>query len=261
MTQKEKANRYDEVINKLRRFIAQGVNPLITMADVQDFFPELAESEDEKIRNDIIALLHFGLEDGSAVAPGRKTTKEQAIAWLEKQSNTNETINNDEFVQGVLRGAAINLITWIDYNAADGNMCLSNTECKDIEDALVSGDWNKIYTYMKKKLERQDKQKHIFDFNANNWYVSKVDGKIHNIYNSGVEPKFSEKKELKKIENFPILSNSAKTGKNWSEEDEIGSDETIELLEYFINYASEFRKSAIRRSIDWLESLKKRMGV
>ena len=96
----------------------------------------------------------------------------------------------DEFAQGILRGAAINLITWIDYNAVEGNPCLSNMECKDIEDALVSGDWNKIYAYMKKKLERQDEQKHVFDFNANNWYVSKVDGKIHNIYNSEVEPKF-----------------------------------------------------------------------
>ena len=45
----------------------------------------------------------------------------------------------------------------------------------------------------------------------------------------------------------------------WTEEDEIGSDATIELLEYFINYAPEFRRPTIRRSIDWLKSLKKRM--
>jgi hypothetical protein len=63
------------------------------------------------------------------------------------------------------------------------------------------------------------------------------------------------------LENSPILSNSAKTGKNWTEEDEIGSDATIELLEYFINYAPEFRKPTIRRSIDWLKSLKKRMEI
>lgn len=45
----------------------------------------------------------------------------------------------------------------------------------------------------------------------------------------------------------------------WGEEDEIGSDATIELLEYFINYAPEYRKPTIRRSIDWLKSLKKRI--
>ena len=51
-----------------------------------------------------------------------------------------------------------------------------------------------------------------------------------------------------------------KQGKpKWTKEDEIGSDETIELLEYFINYAPEFRKPSIKRSIDWLNSLKQRM--
>ena len=102
--------------------------------EVVEVFPELAESEDERIRNGLIALLKFGLEDGSAIAPGFNETKEQAIAWLEKQRKT-----------------------------------------------------------------------------------------------------------------------------KWSDEDEIGSDATIELLEYFINYAPEFRRPAIRRSIDWLKSLKQRM--
>lgn len=78
---------------------------------------------------------------------------------LEKQGDINETINRDKFAQGVLKGAAINLITWIDYNAAEGNMCLSNMECEDIEDALISGNWDKIYAYIKKKLERQGEQK------------------------------------------------------------------------------------------------------
>jgi hypothetical protein len=41
-------------------------------------------------------------------------------------------------------------------------------------------------------LEKQSKQKPILDFKASDWYVSKVDGKIHNIYYSvdKVEPKF-----------------------------------------------------------------------
>ena len=41
-------------------------------------------------------------------------------------------------------------------------------------------------------LEKQGEQKPILDFKAKDWYVSKVDGKIHNIYYSvdKVEPKF-----------------------------------------------------------------------
>ena len=47
--------------------------------------PELKESEDERIRKGIIALIEFGLDDKSAIAPGYNITKEEAIAWLEKQ--------------------------------------------------------------------------------------------------------------------------------------------------------------------------------
>jgi hypothetical protein len=52
---------------------------------INDNVPELKESEDERIREALIALLKFGLEDGSTIAPGFNETKEQALAWLEKQ--------------------------------------------------------------------------------------------------------------------------------------------------------------------------------
>ena len=52
---------------------------------LKDLFPELSETEDKRIRNGLIALLKFGLEDGSTIAPGSNVTKEQAIDWLEKQ--------------------------------------------------------------------------------------------------------------------------------------------------------------------------------
>lgn len=75
MTQEEKAKRYDDVVSKLGRFMTQGVDPLITRADVQDFFPELKESEDEKIRKEIIDYIKIG------------TYKKDWIAWLEKQKH------------------------------------------------------------------------------------------------------------------------------------------------------------------------------
>ena len=53
----EKAKAYDEVVNKLKGFITQGVDPLITMADVQDFFPELKDDDDERMMNIITKAL------------------------------------------------------------------------------------------------------------------------------------------------------------------------------------------------------------
>ena len=47
--------------------------------------PDSFTDEDERIRKDIVALILFALEDGSAVSPGSRTTKEEAPAYLEKQ--------------------------------------------------------------------------------------------------------------------------------------------------------------------------------
>ena len=64
-------------------------------------------------------------------------------------------------------------------------------------------------------LEKQGEQRPILDFKAKDWYVSKVDGKIHNIYHSvdKVEPKFevgdwlvhNERKHIIKVVNHTPL--------------------------------------------------------
>lgn len=148
--------KYKETLEKAKVFLkrwecVEEANSFLVLEEVKGLFPELAEREDERIRNAIIRHI----KDLRFYDIYYDVTPDEMIAWLEKQGNTNETINMDKFAQSVLRGAAITLITWIDYNAAEGNMCLSNMECKDIEDSLVSGDWNKIYAYIKKKLEKQ----------------------------------------------------------------------------------------------------------
>lgn len=85
MTDKEKAQAYDNVVNKLKKFIQQGVEPLITKNDVQDFFPELAESnsEDERIRKSLIR--NFTNQHSSNFPTADGFTREQILAWLEKQ--------------------------------------------------------------------------------------------------------------------------------------------------------------------------------
>lgn len=82
---KEKAKAYDKVVGKLKGFMMQGVDPLITRADVQDFFPEIAESEDEKIRRELIT--YFRNHSVSVGWSGLNVKK--AIEWLEKQGEQN----------------------------------------------------------------------------------------------------------------------------------------------------------------------------
>ena len=54
---------------------------------VEDMFPCLAESEDERIRKELIFMVKFALNDKSALIPGGKTTKEDALAWLKDLPN------------------------------------------------------------------------------------------------------------------------------------------------------------------------------
>jgi hypothetical protein len=118
-TIEEKAKRYDEVLEELRGLL-EGIREEkreILEEDITNIFPELEESEDEKIRKSIIHALH-----GDGFLDMEETNK--AIAWLEKQGEQKVPIN---------------------------------------------------------------------DFKAKNWYVSEVDGKIHDMtYNPAdkVEPKF-----------------------------------------------------------------------
>lgn len=77
MTREEKAKKYDEALEWMRK-----VYPTLTGADKEDaehYFPELAESEDEKIRKDVLAFIkHEGQHIDRYKWP-------KWIAWLEKQ--------------------------------------------------------------------------------------------------------------------------------------------------------------------------------
>lgn len=87
----DKAKAYDEVISKLKGFMVQGVDPLITRADVQDFFPELkeSESEDEKIRKGLINGFNECLKNSQYSSNAQKYWHnikiEDIFTWLEKQ--------------------------------------------------------------------------------------------------------------------------------------------------------------------------------
>ena len=155
-----KEGKGERIRKEIISFFKQFDNEELRGVDISDWIAWLEKQKaidvlDEEEREFANNVDSYRKEVDSAYQKGYN---EGVKATLEKQCDKNEAINMDKLVQGVLRGAAINLITWIDYNAAEGNMCLSNMECKDIEDALVSSDWDKIYAYMKKKLEKQDEQ-------------------------------------------------------------------------------------------------------
>lgn len=77
MTQEEKAKAYDEALEKAKKLYEKGT---ITES-IGYIFPELAESEDEKIRKEIIGIIR------NAYWTSNRDRFNKLVAWLEKQGN------------------------------------------------------------------------------------------------------------------------------------------------------------------------------
>lgn len=79
-TIEEKAKAYDEALERAETLIAGETNTsdaLFYLNDIKNIFPELIESEDEKIRKDIIQFVQSRLAGFPEC--------ERFVTWLEKQ--------------------------------------------------------------------------------------------------------------------------------------------------------------------------------
>jgi len=79
MTQEQKAKAYDKLFIKAKR-IYNKENDVLIMHTIEDLFPEFKESEDEKIRKEIIDFIY----DKTDTYELREKSNSW-LAWLEKQ--------------------------------------------------------------------------------------------------------------------------------------------------------------------------------
>ncbi len=89
MTTEEKAKAYDKVIEKIKYVMKHDVQLVLNKEDLQDIFPELAESKDERIRNVIRGWIYT--QPTSFFDSG--ISKEEMFAWLESKE---EQYNNED---------------------------------------------------------------------------------------------------------------------------------------------------------------------
>ena len=85
MTTEEKAKRYDEALEQARKWYNNQNSSSIGKSYLYAVFPELKESEDEKVRKGIIELVRQSSEILE------KKNQEQMLAWLEKQGEQKVT--------------------------------------------------------------------------------------------------------------------------------------------------------------------------
>ena len=72
MTEQEKAKAYDEAIERAKKLYGNGIT--------EEIFPELKESDDERIKKNCIHFLELQKQHHAATFE-----IEECIAWLEKQ--------------------------------------------------------------------------------------------------------------------------------------------------------------------------------
>ena len=85
---KEKAKAYDEAIERAKNLYGNGI--------AEEIFPELKESDDEKIRKEIISILR------NAYWTSNKNRFNELVAWLEKQGEQLTDKNKQRFEVGDL---------------------------------------------------------------------------------------------------------------------------------------------------------------
>ena len=107
----QKAQRYDEAINAIKELKAKHPTALVIKDWIKENFPELAESEDERIRKWLIALIKSNEYGPISNVGEMPCSKLNVIAWLEKQAQkawTEEDKKMLKWVTGYLENKMLN---------------------------------------------------------------------------------------------------------------------------------------------------------
>ena len=161
-----------------------------SIEDLEQIFPELRESEDEKIRKALIKGVECCKASGWTNF-GNNVDIDVVLAWLEKQGTPAKLSEEEQnrFAKGVLSSCALSFIDYLDAHKYESKMCVSNGECEDIENAFHNAMWDRLHRYYCKYIEKQgEKPQGKSALEAIN--EEKVDNRNCVKPTSKVEPKF-----------------------------------------------------------------------
>jgi hypothetical protein len=237
MTQEEKAKRYDEAIEKLRS-LHDDYDTVSTLIDIKEelenIFPELKESEDERVRKAMIDFFKHEREEGITVLH-YGVNIERMIAWLEKQGEHANFRNKIQIGDKVTRNEAGILV-----NISQLNRVAKKREKQDeqkptdkVEPRFKVGDIISNGTSEVKIIEVNDNSYSVTndeienDCNLSNWVVY-----------------FKDQEDWELVEQNPA----------WSEEDK---NRINHLIAYFEDKESFTAEDDVMYA-NWLKSLKER---
>lgn len=203
----QKVKAYDEALERAKGVIEQ--NPLMEYLKkgIEYIFPELKESEDERIKKGLLYVIEH-----HPTLPTEEA--EEYIAWLEKQGTPAKLSEEEQnrFSKGVLKSCALSFIDYLDAHKYEGKMCVSNGECEDIENAFHNAMWDRLHRYYCKYIEKQGEQPAdkvepiiVRDFNSafSREQVEEIDRRIEEsqrMYNAKLRD------AMLKVKDFPMTN-------------------------------------------------------
>lgn len=240
-------------------------------------FPELAESEDERIRKEMLNVFKQ-LDEGTTIC-GRNYDYAKWIAWLEKQGEKKPIIKMKSPEESLG-------ISSKEYNEIVNDCLYGKSSPTDIvEPKFKEGEDERIRKHLincvTRTIPEADAFKEISKEQILAWLkkqgTSYTKKDVDDAYLKGV---CDTKKELEKQgENKQNLANSAKTCKKsqrmisaaakealydkpaWSEEDEKNVKDIIRYLnEFYDGIKCEFEMCELFDKLSWFKSLKERIG-
>lgn len=141
MTTEQKAKAYDKAIEKIKYVMEHGVSPVLNKEDLQDIFPELKESEDERIRKDIISFLRS--KNGYMNPNEDWDFHNRWLPWLEKQGDKDTFIKEE---LECIKGYRENAIKRLKELEKQGQQSICNIPSKEIILAIwdLGNEWKEL---------------------------------------------------------------------------------------------------------------------
>ena len=260
---------YKEAFERARKFKSP-----YCQAAVEQIFPELAESEDEKIRKELLA--HIQQERASSTLKVNHAKWDRMITWLKKQGEQPKKVSIWKHWKDGIAGNGIDKPIYLikDCHTYSLSPCLSS-ECDYIElselDNLMlekQGEKKPADNYCQEnckgfqetgkcfvdgecKAKRDAEQNPAWseeDENLLSRCVCDFDYLIKN-ENRGFEERYKEQ-----IDWLKSIKDRVQPKQEWSEEDEHRRTDAIYFLESAEKHYAD--TSEIEKTIDWLKSLK-----
>ena len=248
MTQEQKAKAYDKALERAKQ-VRKYSSDLAEIKRMEEIFPELCESEDEKIRKNIKVALMSVEEELADFYSTHHTSQEEFLAWLEKQgeNSSNKIPIWKHWKDGIAGNGEGKPIYLIKDGGAYRISSVLGSECDYIKLSELDN-----LMLEKQKLTECIKFNNEFENQVSNLLASVLNGEHE--YNESFVKYVAQsllgyaKNELKPVE--------------WSEEDEYMLNETIQHLEELIRIDKAKHLGCdvqyYQRDIDWLKSIKQR---